>query len=318
MSGIPHHDIGNYTRSSFWKAGRPRGMRDHPTWARSIDVVLGRLARERVDAYLHTGDMVGGKWGVDHDRPRAGIVGPYGNVERDGVPRTHQYKLIRDFRAAWRDHFVAGRGYRRLTEGQQRHGAYATVLPGRVGLVTLEPLLRTNGRLVARIGPRQEAWLTRTLRALREDGSRYLIVQSEVPLLAPNRARHSSRLILRNVERIYDICARAGVDLILSGEFHAITTTTDRGRTPVQIVHGGQLYRAHVNYLVIDVFDDRLEITAKGMTGTRDRPSAFWAAHRQRAPGVLTMKRETTLLGRATLRDGRLINRSGYLTEGID
>jgi hypothetical protein len=241
----------------------------------------------------------------------------YGDLESHGIPRDNQYELMHDYRAAWRDHFVAGRGYRRLNESQQRHTSYATMLPGRVGLVTLDPMLRQDGRIVARVGAAQEEWLGRTLRALRADGARHLIVQVEVPPLGPNRSDHSSDMVLENGERIYDICAQAGVDLILSAEFHAITTTTNHRRKPVQIVHGGQLYQAHVNYLVIDVFDNRLEITAKGMTGERSQLGAFWAPHRHRAPGTLTMHRATTVLGRATLRDGRLVNRSGYLTEGI-
>jgi hypothetical protein len=78
------------------------------------------------------------------------------------------------------------------------------------------------------------------------------------------------------------------------------------------------MYRAEVNCLVIDRFaDGHLELTLEAMTGTRSQLGAFWAPDSARAPDVLRMDGTTSVIGRATVTpEGRLVNRSGYLTEG--
>ena len=358
-SGIPHADVGDLTRSAQWRPGMPRGFADHPTWRPSLDRVLSRLAAEEADAYLHTGDMVSGRWGVD--RTGAGVFGPtatyvqrrramrragdlyyrqnlswwtgngipasrvhfamgdheYGEIKADGGITAEQYRMRADYRWAWHDRFVIGRGYRRLREGQQQHTSYAKMLPGRVGLVTLDPVMAYNGRFHMRVGADQLRWLRSTLGALRADGARWLIVQVETPMIGPNRRSHSSGLLLENGEYLWDLAKNQGVDLVLAAEFHNVTTRSTRGRAPVQVVHGDQLYRGEASYLVIDVFDDRLQLAVRTMRGTVDRWKEFWAPA-WRAPGVLRMPSYAQTVGRATLHaDGRLTNRSGPLTEGL-
>lgn len=358
-SGIPHHDVGDLTKSDQWRAGMPRGFPDHPTWRTSIDRVLSRLAAEDADAYLHTGDMVSGRWGVDPDR--VGVFGPtrtyeqrrramrraadlyyrqnlsswtrngisasrvhfamgdheYGEIGANGQITTEQYRMRADYRRSWNDRFIRGRGYRRLGEGQQRHGSYAKMLPGRVGLVTLDPVVAYDGRFHVRIGGPQVRWLRSTLAALRDDGARWLIVQVEPPMIGPNHRSHSSGLLLENGRFLWGLAANHGVDLVLASEFHAVTAHSAGGRTPLQVVHGDQLYRAEANYLVIDVYDDRLELALRTMRGTRDQLYQFWAPAWARAPGVLRMPTSSQTVGRATLHaDGRLTGRSGPLTEG--
>jgi hypothetical protein len=358
-SGIPHHDVGNYTKSAFWQRGDPRGMPDHSTWRASIDHVLGRIKAEAPNRVFFTGDMVSGRWGVDVDR--TGIFGPvgtltqrkaavrragdlyyrqnkswwaangispnnvhfaigdheYGDVDR-GAVRPHQLDLVADHRAIWHRHFVSGRGYRRLTEGQQQQAAYATAFGG-VGLVSLDPILKQDGDLIPRIGEPQMRWLEETLRNLRNEGRELVIVQVEIPARGPNRSEHSSDLILQNGQAVWDLLVEYGVDLLLSAEFHTVTTHSNGGRTPVQIVHGDQMYRAQANYLVIDRFaDGHLELTLKAMGGTRAQLGAFWAPASQRAPGVLRMNGPVRVIGRATVTPrGDLVGRSGFLREGL-
>ena len=53
-----------------------------------------------------------------------------------------------------------------------------------------------------------------------------------------------------------------GVDLYLCGEVHAITCTERDGVQ--QVAHGGLIgYNTRTNYLVVDVYEDRLELTLK-------------------------------------------------------
>ena len=361
-SGIPHHDVGNYTRSSFWRRGDPRGIPDSRTWRGTIDHVLGSLAAERADAYLHTGDMVSGRWGVDRDRPKAGIFGPtgtlaqrraaveragnlyyrqnkswwarngipagsvhfgmgdheYGNTNADGRPRSHQLAFVPRFRDVWRRHFVDGRGYRyRLDSGQQRHGSYATVLPGGVGLVTLDPILVDGGLMRARIGSAQERWLRDVLADMEVRGIDFVVVQVEIPPRGPNRAFHSGRQTLDNGAALWDLLDARDVDLVLSAEWHDVTMRSDGGSTPVQVVHGSQLYQARANYLVIDFFDDgSIEVVAKAMTGTRDTSTKLWAPDLLRAPNEVRVRARPAVVGRLGIApDGAVIRDTGRLAE---
>lgn len=362
-SGIPHHDVGNYTKSRFWKKGKPKGIPDSQTWRSSIDYVLSTLAAEGAGDYLHTGDMVSGRWGLDKDRPKAGIFGPtdtlsqktqavyeagdlyyrhnkswwlrngidqgrvhfamgdheYGNTEPDGKPRPNQLAFIGKHREVWRKHFVDGRGYEyRLDEGQQRFAAYATVLDGGIGLITLDPIVKKDGLLLARIGGPQERWLEEILALFADRNDvHWIIVQVEIPPVGPNRAFHTGMQTLQNGDRIWELAEQYDVALVLAAEWHELTMRSNGGQTPVQIVHGSQMYQARVNYLVIDFFDDRsIEITARAMTGTRDTSRQMWAPHNLRAPLELTMLKPPTAAGALTIdSDMRVGNTSGLLIE---
>jgi Calcineurin-like phosphoesterase len=244
----------------------------------------------------------------------------YGNVDGDLQPRPGQWDLITEYRRAWARHFADDRSYPyRLVGGQQRRGCYGVMLPGHVGLVTLDPIVATGGLLHPLVWDYQRDWLAVTLRALRSNGARWLFVQTEIPMRGPNRKVNSSGLILENGAELWDICVAEGVDLVLASEFHAITTHSHGGGRPVQIVHGGMLYKGHANYLRIEVRPDRLEVFAKEMVGTTAKPGAMWAPGAKQAPGVLHMPTGTSGVGRGTLHreSGEFADREGFLLEGI-
>lgn len=362
-SGIPHHDVGNYTKSPHWTSSRPRGIPDSNSWRPSIDHVLGTLAGVDADAYLHTGDMVSGRWGLDKDRPKAGIFGPtdtlaqkqaavlkagdlyyrqnkswweangipighvhfamgdheYGNTESDGTPRPDQLAFVGKHREIWRKHFVDGRGYTRQTDtSQQRHGSYATVLPGGIGLITLDPILKEGNLLVAKIGGPQERWLINTLEDFNADPNvDHVFVQVEIPPLGPNRDFHTGGQTLRNGARIWDILVDHDVDLILGAEWHELTMRSNGGRRPVQIVHGSQMYQGRVNYLVINAgADGSIDITARAMTGTIDNTKKMWAPHNLRAPNEVMFTSSPSTVGSLSLNaGGDITDTSGLLEE---
>ncbi|HSK91674.1 MAG TPA: hypothetical protein VK875_10205 [Euzebyales bacterium] len=350
-SGIPHHDVA----AGYGHGVRSMGRR----WRVAIDTAIGQIASENPDEVLHGGDMVGGRWGQDVDRPKAGVFGPTGtHKQRIAALRAagdfyyrqnkrwwarhgldphfgigdHEYgdlgppkpefnaRAVPAWRDVWSRHFVAGRGYLRPASGQHAKTAYATMLEGgRVGLVSLDPVARVDGVVRARIGRAQMAWLDEVLDDLRSRGADFLIVQSEIPARGPNRAVASSRMLLENGDALWDLLAAHGVDLLLSGEFHDMTTHTNDGRTPVQVVHGGQLYRGTVSYLRIDVHEDRLTLRLRAMDGTRDTASPqVWAPSRFRARRDVRLRPGVRDAGTMTIwSDGRLTNRSGRLREGI-
>jgi hypothetical protein len=354
-SGIPHHDVANYTKSKSWRKGMPEGIND--SWRQSIDITIGQIASEKPDAVFHTGDMVSGRWGRDTEN--TGIFGPtrtmaqreraveraadmyyrqnkswwakhdlrpyfgvgdheVGDVEPSGmiVAGDFRSRALSVWRDAWGQAFTDnGTRYDSHPPGQHRKTAYATMI-GDVGFVSLDPFTQLVSGVHVRIGNRQMRWLGQALDDLRDQGARFLIVQCEVPALNTIHQSHSSRLILQNGEDLWQLLADHGVDLLLTAEFHELSTHTNQGATPVQVVHGGQLYRGNVSYLVINAFDDRMELQLKRMYGEQTGTGKIWAPSRVRATDGLRMYRGTSDVGTMTIHDdGSLSDRSGYLTE---
>jgi hypothetical protein len=153
---------------------------------------------------------------------------------------------------------------------------------------------------------------------LRHQGAQFLIVQCETPALGPNRRSHSSGLLLDNGDLLWQVLRDHDVDLLLTSEFHEMTTHSDRGATPVQVVHGGQLYRGTMSYLVIKTFDNRMELQLKRVYGRQTGTGRIWAPRYQRAPDGVRMYRGARILGTMTIHDdGSLSDRSGYLRDGL-
>lgn len=203
------------------------------------------------------------------------------------------------------------------SEGQHRRTAYAARL-GDLGLITLDPIDRTPSGTQVQITSRQMRWLRSAVKDLRARGARWIVVQSEIPALGPNRQFASSGLTLTNGARLWRVLDDLNVDLLLSGEFHDMTTRTNAGRAPVQVVHGGSLRRGAVNYLVITTYPGRVELQLKRMGGRMEGTAEIWAPSLHRAAQPIRISRKAELVGALTIhKDGSLSNRSGYLLEGI-
>jgi hypothetical protein len=357
-SGIPHHDIGNYTRSKFWHEGLPRGI--NRPWRQAINVTIGQIASENPVAVFHTGDMIDGRWSRDTDMKgifgkettlaqrtrvveraaefyyrqnrgwwaRHGLAPHFGlgdhevgDVGRSGVipGGGFKYTAFSTLRRAWARQFT-GDGSRYAwhpPSGQHRRTAYATMIRD-VGFVNLDPFVKTHNGVHVRIGGLQMRWLAHTLDDLRERGARFLIVQCEIPALGPNHASRSSHLILANGDRLWRLLKRHDVDLLLSAEFHQLTTHSDGGTTPVQVVHGGQLYRGNVSYLVINTFDNRMELQLKRMNGRPTGTDELWVPTPAGTVNSVRMYRGARVVGTMTIHDdGSLSDRTGHMTEGM-
>lgn len=92
----------------------------------------------------------------------------------------------------------------------------------------------------------------------------HIIVMGHAPVLGPVRQWSSSGLMVvgGRESEFWQAMARRGVALYLCGEVHAITCTERDGVQ--QIAHGGLIgYNTRTNYLVVDVYRDRLELTLK-------------------------------------------------------
>ncbi|HSK95054.1 MAG TPA: hypothetical protein VK891_00420 [Euzebyales bacterium] len=356
-SGIPHHDVADYTTLPSWRPGLPTGL--NASWRAALDVAIGQIASEDPDAVFHTGDMGGGRWGRDPDA--TGLFGPVGTwaqrrraIERAAALyykqnkqwwRRHglnpyfgvgdhevgdvgssgviarggsHYAMFPTWRRAWAKAFTDdGAKFASHPPGQHRRTAYATMIDD-VGFVTLDPFMRREGAVYTRIGWRQLHWLDDVLGDLRNRGARFLIVQCETPALGPNRRSRTSGLLLDNGDMVWQVLRDNGVDLFLTSEFHEMTTHSDAGTTPVQVVHGGQLYRGTMSYLVIETFPDRMELQLKRVYGRQTGTGRIWAPRYQRAPDGVRMYRGARTVGTMTIhRDGSLSDRSGYLRDGL-
>jgi hypothetical protein len=249
-----------------------------------------------------------------------------GDIGRRGLTptTTFRYRAYTTWLNAWARAFTAsGLAYAsRPREAQQASTAYAVRL-GPVLLVTVNPMWRLADGVHVRIGGRQLRWLDRRIAQGRANGVTYVIVQSEIPVLGPNRDVASSRLLIEGGRQsaFWKTLVRNHVDLLLAGEFHALTTHSNGGTTPVQVVHGTFLGRTQPNYLVIRVYRDRLELTLKQMAFVVTDPAPLWQTSSARPPSGLIVDTTTTTVGTMTIdkttSPPTLRHRTGYFREGI-
>ena len=139
-----------------------------------------------------------------------------------------------------------------------------------------------TGAVLATVDGGQLQWLDGLLADARQPdagairGVWWIIVQGHVPVLRSVRTRTSSRVFLRDFDgavnesdadtgsdtEFWKTLVRHRVDLYLCGEVHDVTLSESGGVT--QVVHGaitGQ--NSPINYLVVDVQEDRLELRVK-------------------------------------------------------
>ncbi len=108
----------------------------------------------------------------------------------------------------------------------------------------------------------QLAWMERVM-AEHADVD-HIIVMGHAPCLGPVRMWSSSGLMVvgGRDSTFWQAMKRHQVALYLCGEVHAITCTERDGVQ--QIAHGGLIgYNTRTNYLVVDVYPDRLDLTLK-------------------------------------------------------
>jgi len=119
----------------------------------------------------------------------------------------------------------------------------------------------------------QLAWLDGVLAAGRVDPTvDWIIVQGHMPVLRPVRVRNSSNLGIRDQSGateyntlLWQTLSQYDVDLYFCGEVHDITLSRYGGVT--QVVHGALIgNHSPINYLRLDVHQNRLELTSKQIT----------------------------------------------------
>jgi hypothetical protein len=119
-----------------------------------------------------------------------------------------------------------------------------------------------QGFIKAGVTGDQLSWLNQILEDNKDVDHK--IVMGHTPLLGPVRKWSSSGLMIEEGQQseFWQTMKTYGVDAYLCGEVHAVTCTERDGI--MQIAHGGLIgYNTRTNYLVINVFADKLELAIK-------------------------------------------------------
>jgi hypothetical protein len=327
-----------------------------PAYERAIDHVLDDWQGWRPDAVLVAGDLVDGRWGRDsHHTGNFGPVGNAAQREQaarlaaatyypqylqrfrahhlDLYPATgdHEYgdnpwtvskrRLAPTFQHEFARYFTStpsGRPrFRDHPTGPHAGTAYAFRPAPDVQVVTIDPFDIAPDHARLQVDRQQLRWLAGVLRKAQHDGVRWTFVQGHVPILWPVRTRGSSGLHYPGGARskLWQLFKRYGVDVYLCGEVHDVTATTQDGI--LQLAHGGAFQFGLTTYALLDVHDDRLDITlndyAVRVRDARDH-SRLWETVRSGLKKWIKVDPVPVTIGTLTLgADGQVTRRSGIL-----
>ncbi|HVM19440.1 MAG TPA: metallophosphoesterase [Egibacteraceae bacterium] len=244
-------------------------------------------------------------------------VGDHELGDNPWPPGSHPAALAPVFKQAWARHFTRPGGIPAYS--QRPHGtpwedtAYA-IRRGPLLVITVD-VFHTDGlRVRPLVAGGQLRWLRSTLRRARMDPSiRFIAVQGHVPVIGPVRWHRSSRLHLRRGPRspFWQTLQNHGVDLYLCGEVHD-TTAIRRGGV-WQISHGGAVgWGDHMNVLVVDVHEDRLDMQLRTAPVANAAPGQLLWQTGDHRPKSSPMVGEFAQVGTMTLHADRTVsNRTG-------
>ena len=321
-------DIADLRRGpGFWNPGRSANSTS-PAYERAIDHVLDDWQRQQPDAVLVAGDLVDGRWGRDsHHTGNFGPVNDAAqrataarlaaatyypqylqrfrehDLDLYAAAGDHEYgdnpwtaskrRLAPVFRQQFARYFTrtpSGRPrFRDHPTGVHAGTAYAFRPAPDVQVVTIDPFDIAPDHARLRVDRQQLRWLVRVLRSAQEDGVRWTIVQGHLPILEPVRSRGSSELHYPGGarSRLWQVFRKYGVDVYLCGEVHDVTATSQDGI--LQLAHGGAFQFGLTTYALLDVHDDRLDVTLRDYAvqdPRRARPQPAVGDRPQRAEEV--------------------------------
>lgn len=229
-------------------------------------------------------------------------------------------QLASTFRAQWAKQFTinpdgAPRFRDRPVGSKHEFSAYAWRPHPMVQAVTLDVFDNLSAEMRIRLDAEQMTWLRGVLAKAKADGVPWIIVQGHTPIVGPVRQSSSSGLMFEGgaSSTLWEVFKKYGVDVYLTGEVHAVTEVRRDGI--VQISHGGLFSFAHSNYLLADVYSDRLEISVRDFDGRwSNSEGRLWETQTPGGPKDLVYQPNPPIIGTTTLwKDGRENGRSGAL-----
>jgi hypothetical protein len=339
----------------FWNPHRSANSTS-PGYERAVDTVLDDWQRLQPDAVLVAGDLVDGRWGRDpHHTGNFGPVD--NPRQREAAARlaaaTYYPQYVKRFRSRGLELYPAAGDHEygdnpwtvskrrlapvfqeefahyftRTASGRARFAdhpagphagtAYAFRPAPQVQVVSIDPFDITKDRARIRVDRQQLRWLGDVLRRAQRDGVRWTIVQGHVPILEPVRTRGSSGLRYDGGarSRLWKVFRKYGVDVYLCGEVHDVTATTQDGI--LQLAHGGAFQFGLTTYALLDVHDDRLDITLRDFdVRVRDarHGGRLWETVRSGLKRLVHVRRDPVTIGTLTLdAAGEVTERSGIL-----
>jgi hypothetical protein len=305
-----------------WDQGDPNSINRH--YRQTLKTILDQVKSENPDAVLVAGDEVNGHWGWDADDTGIfGRVDTYDQkkqaVRRAGSLYYPQWKerfKKRDLRVypavgdhevgdnPWPSGFFKTRAFATFKDTWARYftadgtkyplrprgtpfadTAYAVQLTPEVLLVTVDTFSKEGDAVFTRTGPEQAEWVDRIIGNAKARGVEHVIVQGHVSVMTPVDHQYSSNLtyVGGRSSNFWQALKRHGVDLYLAGEAHDMTVHTDG--TLVQVTHGGYVPRGISNYLVLKVYENRIDLKLKKFSGrTLNENRRLWQVEQRRPP----------------------------------
>jgi len=197
--------------------------------------------------------------------------------------------------------------------GQHALSAYAWRPDPLVQMVTLDVFHRKPNRMLIHVDQAQFAWLEGVLARAQADGVPWVIVQGHVPIVGPVRSGASSGLHYgRGADSdLWRLFRAYGVDVYLCGEVHDVTAISRDGI--LQVSHGGAFQFNRTNYLLADVYRNRLDLRILDYLDTNTDDRDVWET-RTRYSSHLTYHPGPVVIGTAVLNADHALSRvSGAL-----
>jgi hypothetical protein len=256
-----------------------------PGWEDSLSYILESVKAEEPDFLLVAGDLVMGHWHGQNDR--RGIAGiehfaahyysawkarleahglkwyaALGDHEVGDNPWRYPQALeyVAAYKKAFREHLGMPVNGPEGMKGTAFYWTHKKVLL--VSVDVFEPGESGQGRIRTGVTGVQLDWMEDVIDTHADVD--HIIVMGHAPCLGPVRKWSSSGLMIigGHESAFWKSMVKKKVALYLCGEVHAITCTERDGVQ--QIAHGGLIgYNTRTNYLVVDVYPNRLELTLK-------------------------------------------------------
>ncbi|MDP6112132.1 MAG: metallophosphoesterase [Planctomycetota bacterium] len=261
---------------------------DYPQkgWEDSLGYILESVKAEQPDFLVVAGDLVMGHW-HNGDKKRPGIPGIEhfasryypawkARMEAHGLKwyaalgdheigdNPWKYRGVLESVTAYKDAFrrhlgmpLNGPEHMKGTAFWWRHKNVLFV-----SVDVFEEGKSRNGQIRAGVTGKQLQWLKSVFEQNKDAIHR--IVMGHAPCLGPVRKWSSSGLMIEQGREspFWQTMKERGADVYLCGEVHAITCTERDGIQ--QVAHGGLVgYNTRTNYMLVEVFNDRLDLTIK-------------------------------------------------------
>ena len=319
-----------------------------PGWEDALSYILDSVKAENPDFLLIPGDVVMGRWHHEQEMPHAESIRMYAERYYPALQQRLQdkglnyYIAVGDhelgdnpwrypgaaenvalYKQMFRDYFPMPRNGPEGYEGTAFYWVHKKVLF--ISVDVFEEGESAQGVIRAGVTGKQLEWLEEVIQS--HPDVTQVVVMGHAPALGPVRkwATSGLQLVDGRESSLWKMLAKHKVQLYLCGEVHAITPT--QRDDVLQIAHGGLVgYNTRQNYLVVHVYQGRLELELKEIEML---PSGekLWQPGKNRPLEKVTITDETKQkgwndVGKITLftqnGDNRMENRTGYFMPELD